>query len=86
MLMGGSLRWRRIAQAARAWRVAEPSSGRSCSPARAERRSQRLAGEPLIGSLYDDPSPPGFEWFFVALAFFIDLSSYAGGQRARSAR
>jgi len=28
----------------------------------------------------------GFEWFFVALAFFIDLSAYAGGQRARSTR
>lgn len=26
----------------------------------------------------------GFEWFFVALAFFIDLSSYAGGRRARA--
>ena len=25
----------------------------------------------------------GFEWFFVALAFFIDLSSWAGGRRAR---
>ena len=25
----------------------------------------------------------GFEWFFVALAFVIDLTSYAGGQRAR---
>jgi hypothetical protein len=28
----------------------------------------------------------GFEWFFVALAFFIDLSSYATGQRARLRR
>jgi len=28
----------------------------------------------------------GFEWFFVALVFFIDLSAYAGGQRARSTR
>jgi hypothetical protein len=28
----------------------------------------------------------GFEWFFVGLAFVIDLSSYAGGRRARSAR
>jgi hypothetical protein len=28
----------------------------------------------------------GFEWFFVVLAFFIDLSSYASGQRARSRR
>ena len=28
----------------------------------------------------------GFEWFFVALAFFIDLSSYASGQRARASR
>jgi hypothetical protein len=28
----------------------------------------------------------GFEWFFVALAFFIDLSSWAGGRRARSGR
>ena len=28
----------------------------------------------------------GFEWFFVALAFFIDLGTYAGGRRARSAR
>ncbi|HSO97860.1 MAG TPA: hypothetical protein VLP43_02840 [Solirubrobacteraceae bacterium] len=28
----------------------------------------------------------GFEWFFVVLAFFIDVSSYAGGQRARSRR
>ena len=25
----------------------------------------------------------GFEWFFVGLAFVIDISSYAGGQRAR---
>lgn len=25
----------------------------------------------------------GFEWVFVALAFFIDLSADAGGQRAR---
>jgi hypothetical protein len=28
----------------------------------------------------------GFEWFFVVLAFFIDMSSYASGQRARSQR
>lgn len=26
----------------------------------------------------------GFDWFFVALAFFIDLGSYAGSARARS--
>jgi hypothetical protein len=26
----------------------------------------------------------GFMWFFVVLAFFIDLGSYAGGARARS--
>ena len=26
----------------------------------------------------------GFEWFVVALAFLADLSSYAGGQRART--
>ncbi len=25
----------------------------------------------------------GIEWFFVALAFFIDLGSYAGGRSAR---
>ena len=25
----------------------------------------------------------GFEWFFVILAFFIDLGSYAHGQRSR---
>jgi hypothetical protein len=25
----------------------------------------------------------GFEWFFVALAVFIDLGSYAQGRRAR---
>ena len=25
----------------------------------------------------------GFEWFFVVLAFVIDLGSYAGGRRAR---
>ena len=25
----------------------------------------------------------GFEWFFVGLAFVIDISSYAGGQLAR---
>jgi hypothetical protein len=25
----------------------------------------------------------GFEWFFVILAFLIDLSSYFGGRRAR---
>jgi len=28
----------------------------------------------------------GFEWFFVILAFVFDLSSYAGGSQARSAR
>jgi hypothetical protein len=28
----------------------------------------------------------GFEWFFVVLAFLIDLGSYAGGRRARYAR
>ena len=28
----------------------------------------------------------GYEWIFVALAFFIDLSSVAGGRRAQSAR
>ncbi|HEX2233664.1 MAG TPA: hypothetical protein VHG69_09900 [Thermoleophilaceae bacterium] len=28
----------------------------------------------------------GFEWFFVVLAFLIDLSSYAGGGRFRTAR
>lgn len=28
----------------------------------------------------------GFEWFFVVLAFFIDLGSYAGGARARGAQ
>src|SRR5205823_5726903 len=28
----------------------------------------------------------GFEWFFVILAFMIDLSSYAGGRRFQSAR
>jgi hypothetical protein len=28
----------------------------------------------------------GIEWFFVALAFFIDLGAYAGGGRARSRR
>lgn len=27
----------------------------------------------------------GFEWFFVILAFLIDLSSYFGGNRARAA-
>jgi len=26
----------------------------------------------------------GFEWFFVVLAFVIDLGSYANGSRARS--
>ena len=26
----------------------------------------------------------GFEWFFVVLAFLIDLASYGGGRRARS--
>jgi hypothetical protein len=26
----------------------------------------------------------GFEWFFVVLAFLIDLSSYAGCRRVRS--
>jgi apolipoprotein N-acyltransferase len=25
----------------------------------------------------------GIEWFFIALAFFIDLSAWFGGQRAR---
>ena len=28
----------------------------------------------------------GFEWFFVVLAFFIDLSSYAQGSRLGRAR
>ena len=28
----------------------------------------------------------GYEWIFVVLAFFIDISSIAGGRRARSAR
>ncbi len=28
----------------------------------------------------------GFEWFFVILAFVADLSSYAGGRRARASR
>lgn len=28
----------------------------------------------------------GFEWFIVVLAFFFDLSSYAGGSRRRQAR
>jgi hypothetical protein len=28
----------------------------------------------------------GFEWFFVALAFVIDLGSYGQGRRARYAR
>ncbi len=27
----------------------------------------------------------GFEWFIVVLAFFIDLGSYAQGQRTREA-
>ena len=27
----------------------------------------------------------GFEWFFVVLAFLIDLGSYGFGQRARAA-
>lgn len=27
-----------------------------------------------------------FDWVLVAFAFFIDLSSYAGGRRAREAR
>ena len=28
----------------------------------------------------------GIEWFFVVLAFLVDLTSYGFGQRARSAR
>jgi len=28
----------------------------------------------------------GFEWFFVVLAFVIDISSYASGRRAQSRR
>jgi hypothetical protein len=28
----------------------------------------------------------GFEWFFVILAFLIDLGSYGGGRRAQLAR
>jgi hypothetical protein len=27
----------------------------------------------------------GFEWFFVVLAFVIDLGAYAGGRRSRPA-
>jgi hypothetical protein len=26
----------------------------------------------------------GFEWFFVILAFVVDLGSYAGGRRSRA--
>lgn len=29
---------------------------------------------------------PAIDWFFVVLAFLIDLSSYAGGRAARGAR
>jgi hypothetical protein len=28
----------------------------------------------------------GFEWFFVILAFVIDIGAYGGGRRAREAR
>jgi hypothetical protein len=28
----------------------------------------------------------GFEWFFVVLAFLIDLGSYGQGRRAQAAR
>ena len=28
----------------------------------------------------------GFEWFFVVLAFLIDLGAYGGGRRMQSAR
>jgi hypothetical protein len=28
----------------------------------------------------------GFEWFFVILAFMVDLGSYVGGRQAREAR
>ena len=28
----------------------------------------------------------GIDWFFIVLAFLIDLSSWAGGRRARTAR
>jgi hypothetical protein len=28
----------------------------------------------------------GFEWFLVVLAFLVDLSSYAGGDRVRRGR
>ena len=28
----------------------------------------------------------GIEWFFVALAFVIDLGAYTGGRRAQTAR
>ena len=28
----------------------------------------------------------GFEWFAVGLAFFIDLTAYLGGRRARAMR
>jgi hypothetical protein len=28
----------------------------------------------------------GFEWFFVVLAFLLDLGSYGGGRRMQSAR
>lgn len=28
----------------------------------------------------------GIDWFFVVLAFLVDLSSYAGGRRAQVAR
>ena len=28
----------------------------------------------------------GFEWFFVVLAFIVDVGSYAGGGRARAQR
>ena len=40
----------------------------------------------VLSHAFDGHHVTGFEWFFVALAFIVDVGSYAGGGRARSQR
>ena len=36
--------------------------------------------------VYGHNGVTGFEWFFVILAFLVDLSSWTGGRRAQTAQ
>ena len=38
----------------------------------------------VLISWWTEGGVSGFEWFFVALAFFVDLGSYFGGYNRRS--